>query len=108
MVQAQERVRTHALGGITRGLLKEVRLALDFEGFPLVWRRYHIPGRGKIKNKVVVSRSKWSALSEEPILLSSGNAVWDAECKKIRQEPQVPKSGSQELMERGFMSIRKI
>lgn len=59
MVQARERVRTHALGGITRGLLKEIRLALDFEGFPLVWRRYHIPGRGKIKNKVVVSRSRF-------------------------------------------------
>lgn len=36
MVQAQERVITHVLGGIRRGLLKEVMFRLDFEGFHIV------------------------------------------------------------------------
>lgn len=31
---------------------------LDFEGFPLVGRRYYISGRGKLRNKAIVSMSK--------------------------------------------------
>lgn len=61
MVQAQERVKTHVLGGIRRGLLKEVSL----KGFTLLWRRYNISGREEIKKKVIVSRSKGRVLMEE-------------------------------------------
>ena len=53
MIQAQERVRTHALAGIRRHLLKEGRLALDLKDSHWCGKE-HIPGRGKIKDKAVV------------------------------------------------------
>lgn len=39
MVQAQERVKTYVLGGIRRGLLREVIFRLDFEGFHIVVKK---------------------------------------------------------------------
>lgn len=47
------------------------------------------------------------SLGRVDVLLSPENVVCDTECKKMQLEAQVAKSGREEPMEWGLMSIRK-
>lgn len=62
---------------------------LDFKGFPLVGRRYYISGRGKLRNKAIVSMSK-CIQQKAHLLLCSEDGVCHTEGKKIRGSPKSP------------------
>lgn len=65
MLQAQERVRTHAVGSIRIDLLKEVRFTVDCRVSHWCKEDITFQADGEIKNKDIVSGSKGSMLRGE-------------------------------------------
>ena len=58
MIQAQERVRTHALAGIKRYLLKEGRLTLDLKDSHWCGKDSTFPIEGRSRTKLLSLKKK--------------------------------------------------
>ena len=58
MIQAQERVRTHALAGIKRYLLKEGRLTLDLKDSHWCGKDSTFPIEGRSMTKLLSLKKK--------------------------------------------------